>query len=163
MFRVQFNEQPIIDRLQAAERRLDDPTPMYQEIGEYVVNATKQRFVIGEAPDGSKWAPKSQTTIDRYRAAGDGGRTKPLIGPSRRLSTEIHYFVSRAGVEVGSSLEYSGAMQSGAAKGAFGADRHGRPVPWGNIPARVWLGLSDRDNREIVDIADDYIGEALGG
>jgi len=163
MFRTVFNGQPIVQALRAAQGQLVEMTPIYEDIGEYLIEATKNRFRTGTAPDGSAWAPKSPVTIERYRRAGDGNLARPLIGPSRRLGNEIVKFVDRIGVEVGSNLAYAGAMQEGAAKGQFGADRHGRPIPWGNIPARVWLGLSEADERNILDIVDEHLGTAIGG
>ena len=48
-------------------------------------------------------------------------------------------------------------MQEGAAKGAFGSDSRGNPLPWGNIPARRWLDLSDEEELEIVAIAEEHL------
>lgn len=162
MIRLQFNHEPVFRALSAAHDRLADLTPVYHEIGEHMVRSTKQRFGRSEAPDGTRWQPKKPSTIERYKARGDGNRPDPLIGPSGRLGREINSFVSRDGVEIGSALEYSAVMQHGAGKGAFGADRAGRPIPWGDIPARVWLGLSADDERDILDIVDEHVGEALG-
>jgi len=89
---------------------------------------------------------------------------KTLIGPRpQRLSREALRAASRSGAVIGSALIYSRVMQEGAAKGAFGTDRRGRPVPWGRIPARVWLGVSAADETAIVEIADEYVDRALGG
>lgn len=155
------------DRAQAAIRQaitlMADMTPIYRDVGEYMVEATRKRFVKGEAPDGSKWAAKSQATLERYKKLGYGTFRKPLIGPSRRLSREISTLADKRGVVIGSSLIYSGVMQFGAAKGAFGNDSRGRPVPWGRIPARVWLGVSSTDETAIIEIAEEHLGKALGG
>lgn len=161
MFRIIFNGTPIVEALRSAQERLADMTPVHQDIGEYMIEATKGRFRAGIAPDGSSWAPKRPATIERYRRLGDGNLTKPLVGPSRRLSNEIVMSADRSAVEIGSNLEYSGVMQEGAAKGQFGVDRHGRPIPWGNIPARVWLGISDVDERNILDIVDEHLEPML--
>lgn len=162
MFRTVFNGQPIVQALRAAQGQLVEMMPVYEGIGEYLIDSTKSRFRLGVDPDGHAWAPKSPVTIERYRRAGDGTLTKPLLGPSRRLSNEIVKYVDRIGVEVGSNLDYSGVMQAGATKGAFGTDRHGRPLPWGNIPARVWLGISEQDERNILDIVDEHLETAFG-
>lgn len=162
MFRVEFKHEEISAQLREAARRLDDLTPLHEDIGEYMVEATKERFRKGVDPDGNPWVPKRPATLARYLARGDGNRPDPLIGPSKRLSTEIHRLASRDEVEVGSALEYSGVMQGGARKGAFGSDSRGKPLPWGDIPARVWLGLSDEDERNILDIADEYLAEGFG-
>ncbi|MES2987671.1 MAG: phage virion morphogenesis protein [Pseudomonadota bacterium] len=161
MFRTVFNGAAIVSSLRDAQARLSNMTPVYEDIGELLIDRTKSRFRTGTAPDGSAWAPKRPATLERYRRAGDGLLPHPLIGPSKRLGNEIAKLANADGVEVGSNLEYSGVMQGGAAKGAFGADGRGRPIPWGNIPARVWLGISDQDERDILDIVDEHLQGAL--
>lgn len=161
MLRIVFNGSSVTQSLRDAQARLDNMEPAFRDIGEQLVESHKRRFQEGVAPDGSAWAPKSEATIERYRRAGHGGRTRPLIGPSGRLSSEIAYYANAAGAEVGSSLIYSAVMQEGAGRGAFGADARGRPIPWGDIPARVWLGLSDQDERDILDIVDEHLERAF--
>ena len=162
-FNVQFNAGETRAALQRAIAAMEDATPLFEDIGEYMVDATRQRFIQGVGPDGKAWAPKKQSTLDRYRARGYGGqsltRTLYLIG---RLRREIQRIVGRDSVVIGSSLIYAGVMQSGAAKGAFGSDSRGRPIPWGNIPARPWLGISTDDAKAIIEIADDFLAQQLG-
>ncbi len=157
MFNVQFNAGESREALRQALAQLEDMTPLYTDIGEYMVQATRERFQKGVAPSGVAWAPKRQSTLDRYKRLGYGALTRPLIGPGRALSRQIQRNVSRNAVEIGSSLIYAGVMQDGAAKGAFGADRRGRPIPWGRIPARTWLGISAEDEREIVAIVEEHL------
>jgi phage gpG-like protein len=162
MIRIVFNPEPLIAKLGEASRRLGDLKPLHEEIGDFMVEKTQQRFVTSTAPNGTKWRPKSPATIARYKARGDGSRPKPLIGPSGRLGKEITRSATPDQVEIGSALEYSAVMQGGAARGAFGTDARGRPLPWGDIPARVFLGISDSDERGILDIVDEYLVEAIG-
>jgi len=157
MFRVQFNAGRTREAIREAVRLLEDMTPVFTDIGEYMVEATRQRFVRGVGPDGKPWAPKRPATLERYRRLGYGSLGRPLIGPARALSRQIQRIASRDGVVIGSSLIYSGVMQDGAAKGAFGTDSRGRPIPWGNIPARVWLGISRDDEAAILDIVDEHL------
>jgi len=86
---------------------------------------------------------------------------KPLIGGGGRLSQEVQgaYYADHA--KIGSALIYSRVMQEGAMKGTFGADRRGRLLPWGRIPARVWLGISKVDETAIIDIVDEHIAAKL--
>ncbi|QNG47416.1 phage virion morphogenesis protein [Sphingobium yanoikuyae] len=161
MIKVEFKYQQVAQALGEVSRRLGDMTPIHQDIGEYVVGATKDRFKKGTAPDGTAWTPKKQATIDRYKDRGDGDRPDPLIGPSKRLSSEIAHYADAQGVEIGSSLEYSAVMQDGAKQGAFGKSPRGGPIPWGDIPARPWLGLSEEDEANIIDIADEHLEQAF--
>lgn len=183
MFRIDFNAGAVFAQLDRARAAMDDMTPAYQDIGEYMVKATRERFVTGTVPDGTRWRQKSPTTLAEYIARGDGkarqalldkkgkpikasaikrylkrgGGDRPLIGPSGRLGKEILTVATGDAAEIGSSLEYSGVMQFGAKKGAFGPH-----TPWGDIPARVFLGISDEDERQIVNIVDRHLGEAFG-
>ena len=62
---------------------------------------------------------------------------------------------------VGSPLIYAGVHQFGAKKGAFGTTSKGSPIPWGDIAARPFLGVSNDDEREIVDIILDHLTDSI--
>ncbi|WP_102226913.1 phage virion morphogenesis protein [Acidimangrovimonas sediminis] len=151
---VELNDADLIKALERAARAVTDMTPLMQEIGEMLVESTKARFPEGVSPEGTPWAPKSQSTIDTYRRREAKGKNasldfRPLFGPSRMLSSQIHYEAGPNQVEWGSNRIYAAVMQLGAAKGAFGSDAKGHPMPWGDIPAREFLGLSDTDRTNI--------------
>lgn len=163
MITVEIDDRKVLDALAKLARRGTDMTPVMQDIGEYLVESTKRRFVTSRAPDGSRWAENSDTTLLNYLGAfkgsfrKDGGLTqkgakrlgakKPLVGETGRLSSEIHHRASRTAVEVGSSLVYSGTQQFGARHGQYG-----NGIPWGDIPPRPFLGLSSEDERHVLDI-----------
>ena len=157
MFDYELNGEAARKALREAAARLDDMPPVYNEIGEYLLEQRRARFRSGTDPEGKPWTPKRQSTMDRYKRLGYGTLNRPLIGPSKALSRQIQRIVSRDGVVIGSSLAYARTMQEGAAKGAFGSDARGNPLPWGNIPARRWLDLSDEEELEIVAIADEHL------
>lgn len=151
---------PALERVWAA---LENPLPLMQDLGEYFVKSTTDRFPTGRAPDGSVWAPKSPVTIARQ-----GGRrtnrldTRPLFGPSGALSSTISYEAFPDRVEWGSPMIYAGVQQFGAAQGAFGRSSRNGPIPWGDIPARPFLGISAEDEVQVLDIIGDYLSEAAG-
>ncbi|MEL7113988.1 MAG: phage virion morphogenesis protein [Pseudomonadota bacterium] len=150
MIRTTISQDEIETGLARLGQEFDDMTELMQDLGEVLQDATQERFTQGTAPDGTPWAPKSQATIDGYRRGEGRGRNapvdfRPLFGPSKRLSSEIHYVASPQSVEVGSSLIYSAVQQLGASKGAFGTASNGSQIPWGDIPARPFLGISDED------------------
>ena len=150
--------------------------PVMLQIGEYLTDATKQRFQTGVAPDGKRWAPNAMSTILNYLSKfsgnyGKDGRLnakganrvmgkRPLIGESRSLSRTINYRTLGNAVEVGSPMEYAPVQQFGAKKGAFGVTRRGSPIPWADIPARPFLGVSREDWIEIENILEDYLVDA---
>ena len=137
---------------------LTNPEPALRSIGEELQRATQERFDPGQkrAPDGTPWARNSPVTIARK------GRDNPLSQGGYLQGTIRHQLVGRAGVEVGTNLIYGAVQQFGAQKGAFGRTRRGAPIPWGNIPARPYLGLSADDETEVVRILRDYLERQTG-
>jgi phage gpG-like protein len=104
---------------------------------------------------------------------------KPLIGESKALSTTITYQVVADGVIIGSPKIYAATQQFGAAMGAFGryyqlfrlkydkkdfrrhaGSKKGHPIPWGNIPPRPFLGVSEEDKGHILAILRDALEAA---
>lgn len=161
MVKVEIKEDEITGALARLSAFLSDLTPAMQDIGDILVDSTKQRFIRGVSPDGARWAPKSQTTLDRY-----GARTsnridvRPLFGPSGALSSQIFYEVTPDSVSWGSPMVYAATQQFGAAKGAFGRTSRNGPIPWGNIPARPFLGISPEDRANILDSLADWVARA---
>jgi phage gpG-like protein len=152
---------PALQRIDAA---MGNPLSLFQDLGEYLVKSSTDRFPTGRAPDGSVWAPKSPVTIARQ-----GGRrtnrldTRPLFGPSGALSSTIAYEAFADRVEWGSPMIYAAVQQFGAGKGAFGQTSRGGPIPWGNIPARPFLGISAEDEPLMLDIVSEWIETAARG
>lgn len=133
---------------------LQHPRPALDDIGEYLITSTKQRFIKGESPDGEKWAPNSPVTLARKKD------TRPLFGETKRLISEMIKFVSDADLEVGSNLVYAATQHFGASAGEFRLG-DGAPVPWGDIPARPFLGLSVDDAQAVLDILQEHIDTAI--
>lgn len=162
--------------LSRLERAGLNPRPVLLAIGERLAESTTERFQTGRAPDGARWAPNAMSTLQSYLSrfassySKDGslsskgvGRVmgkKPLIGESRSLSTTINYRAAGDNaVEIGSPMEYAAVQQFGAKKGSFGTTRRGAPIPWGDIPARPFLGVSNEDWVEIEQMVEDYLAD----
>ena len=92
------------------------------------------RFQTGTAPDGTPWAPKSSTTITAYEARKEPVSLKPLIGPTKSLSSVTNFATASGAdwVRISSRAVQSAVMQFGAPQGAFGAfmgiDERGRAM-----------------------------------
>ncbi len=161
---ISLDVSSALAKLQATAAKMGNLSGVHQAIGEQLVDSTKQRFASSTAPDGSTWQALSLTTLERYVATfgkshfGASGRLnksganrvmsrKPLVGESKSLSTQIHYEVSTDGnaLTVGSPMVYAAVQQFGQKKGASGTSKRGSPIPWGDIPARPFLGLSRAD------------------
>lgn len=130
------------------------PEAAMRRIGEQLVVSTKRRFNIEMSPRDGKWARNSLVTIARK------GHSKPLKGKTNALRDSIRYELQGSGkaVSVGSPLVYAAVQQFGARKGQFGTMRNGAPIPWGDIPARPFLGRSDADQQMIFDEIRRHLG-----
>lgn len=177
MITFEISDQKVRQALSSLVESAENPRPLFEQIGELLVDSTKQRFVTSTAPDGSRWAENSDTTllgyINQYKGSRrkDGGLTqkgakrlggkKPLIGETGSLATMIVYQVTGSVLIVGSPMEYAGAQQFGMKKGYAGATKRGSPIPWGDIPAREFLGLSDRDEIMILELSSDFLDRSF--
>ena len=144
-----------------------------------MAESAKRRFSSTTAPDGTAWAPNSALTLARYssmfarkkdgeltkRSAAKLAGKKPGTGETRALGTTINYQVQGGdAVGIGSPMVYAGTFHYGAKSGEFGfgmyATRNGSfPLPWGDIPARAFLGASEDDKANIVELVRSYLLE----
>ena len=172
---IQINDHVAIAGLNALIARGSDISPLMSMLGEKLADSTMDRFATSTAPDGSPWAPNAHQAIlqalnrnkgsfsKRTGALTEKGKTiaagkKPLIGETKALSTTIHYqLLGRDTVVIGSSMEYAATQQFGAKQGAFGKSKRGGPIPWGDIPARPFLGISAQDERTITSVINEYL------
>jgi phage virion morphogenesis protein len=133
----------------AIDRVIDhmaDLTPAMQDIGEYMLGATRDRFDTETAPDGSKWAALSP----RYaaRKARMRNALKGILTRRGTLRDTIRYKASRSDVVIGSDRPYAAIHQLGGQAG------RGKRA---TIPARPFLGISADDQAEIIKILGDYL------
>lgn len=171
MITIELNDEALQEGLARLTGLMSDLSPVMKDLGELLMLSTKERFPQGVAPDGTPWAPKAAATIERYLSRGDRADSRPLFGPSGALAEEIFYDAGPDQVEIGSNRIYAAVMQFGAAKGAFGpyagVDKKGRrysgTAPWGNIPARPFLGLSDEDEVNLVATVEEWLARVAGG
>lgn len=159
---IDYDDRELLAGLGRLQVLMADLTPVMQDLGEFLTGSTKDRFSAGTAPDGTPWAPKSPVTLEAYRRRGDRTDPRPLFGPSGALSSTIFARPGPLSVEWGSAQIYAGVMQEGAAQGTFGRTARGAPIPWGDIPARPFLGISDDDEAALIAIVEEWLARAAG-
>lgn len=167
MINVKFDDRQVKDALGKLVARGKNLRPAFKEIGEDMKESTKQRFSTATAPDGTPWAPNSPVTLENYLGAFKGSHKKdgslskagtarsaakkPLTGETKALQTTIGYQLEGdSGVSIGSPQIYAAMQQFGGTKAQF-------PNLWGNIPARPFLGVSDSDRENILEIVGSYL------
>ncbi|PIP98543.1 MAG: phage virion morphogenesis protein [Shewanella sp. CG18_big_fil_WC_8_21_14_2_50_42_11] len=127
-------------------------------IGETLTNNTRERLENGVDVDGRHFAPLSPVTLARKKK----NRDKVLM-ESGDLHRELAYQLVHGGtsLEFGSDRKYAAVHQFGAKQGAFGRSNRNGPLPWGNIPARPFIGISTQDHEEILDNLSVFIENQL--
>lgn len=139
--RIELNQndlKTIQSRLNTLSHLTDNLRPGLNEIGDYLVSETTQRFRDSKSPQGENWK-----NVKR------GG--KPLVDHGH-LRDSIHYQATNDSVEIGSNLVYAAIHQLGGQAG------RGRKV---TIAARPFLGVNLADEREIGDILVKHISRQL--
>ena len=145
----------VLARLAAMRRAGTDLSPAMRAIGDHLVRSTRARFHTQTAPDGSRWPPLRPATLARKTRNRDKILTER--GQLRKL---VQSHAGANHVDVGAAPIYAGTHQFGAAQGLFGSTSTGSPIPWGDIPARPYLGLSPDDEQSIADVLLDFIDAA---
>lgn len=153
MTKIQVEDAEVRAALQKLQGYLSDFTPVFHIIGEQLEHETEERIDQGVTPEGTAFSPKAQATLDAYEARGQTVSVKPLFGPNvDGLPFRRSFFrqVSPSELEIGTNKVQAKVLQFGAAKGAFGTASNGSSIPWGRIPARPYLGISEQDRQNIV-------------
>lgn len=165
----------IIRIFTALSDRMRDMTPVYDEIGEIMIESVQTNFEQGGRPN--KWK-------ESKRAREQGGRTLIDKGGSGGLLGSIHRVPSNSKVIIAAGKVYAATMHFGAQKGEFGTvmarvGAHNRMsvngreyrvaahtrrqlVPWGNIPARPFMMIQTEDIEEINKAVINYLTD-FGG
>lgn len=142
----------LLDRLRGLEEA--DIAGAMAAVGEAIRTSVLERFSREKDPEGRPWKKS-------IRAQRDGGKT---LSVSRDLATSIHIESSAKGVEVGTNKEYAAIHQFGGtirAKGS-GLLRFQIGDQWISkksikMPARPYLGINEKDMREITHIIEDAV------
>jgi len=123
-----------------------------------LVDAVAENFDSGgrdESGATGVWPDLQQTTKNRRKLNGDDKYQILVVTGGLRDSAQGFHDRDSAGV--GTSKIYATTMHYGAEKGSFGNDKHGRPIPWGDIPARLFMLITDSERSEIIDLLKNYL------
>ena len=165
---VSIQDEQVRVFIEELAERFGDLTPLMRNIGEIIRERAMQSFASSASPEGEPWKPS-------FRALRQGGKT--LIDTAI-LRNSINVRPGPTSVEIGSPIEYAGTHQFGAKRGSFGTvsaivrehlrkskkgtkysvRKHTRQValPWGDIPARPFLGIAPEDWNDIHDAIFEY-------
>ncbi|MDO0944649.1 phage virion morphogenesis protein [Chromohalobacter israelensis] len=146
---ITIDDDQVLQALNRLQQRTTRLRPAFKAIGEAMVASTHDRFQDKEAPDGTPWAPLSEATAARK------GHDRILEGESGQLARQISYEATDDALEWGSPMVYATMMH-------FGGDQADFPHLWGDIPGRPFLGVSQDDQEEILDVLSGYLRGDFG-
>jgi phage virion morphogenesis protein len=135
---IHIDDRQVRDGLAQLQARLSDLSPVFQDIGEALLNSTRERFHHQTAPDGSSWAALSPDYQARKKK-----NANLILTLNGYLRGTLNYQASKQELRVGTPLIYGATHQ------------FGRPEK--NIPARPFLGLSADDRTMIQDALQEWL------
>lgn len=136
-----------------------DKFALLDQIGITLSENARLRFGDQVSPDGTPWKPS-------FRAIAQGGET--LRDTGVLMASITHQLLSADAVEYGTNVPYATALHYGAEIKATNAPYLRFKIPGGGwarkksvtLPAREFLGLSNEDEEQVVDIIDHFLRAA---
>jgi len=126
----------------------DELQLMLDDIGFHLVNSTRDRRERQVSPDGTPFEPLNPEYARKKRQTHPG-RTI-LERDEHMIFDQFSHQVVGDELFVGTNAIY-GAMHQ------FGGRGNIPGVGWRHIPARPWLGLSEQDRTDVLDIAREHV------
>lgn len=139
-----------------------DKVGINNAIAEALRSGTIERFESEKSPEGAAWSKS-------IRASSKGGLTLTMSGA---LKGSINARATAEGAEVGTNLIYAATHQFGASGRTIRAknkpfltfEYQGRTIRRKqvtvNIPARPFIGVSDKDRQEIRSLVEEALAQA---
>lgn len=173
MIELEINDAQVSQAFASLQLALTDMTQPMDEIGQTMVLSTKTRMQQGVSPDGTPFAPRSAVTLARYAAEGKKYGPHPLW-LTRTMQQNVHHAATPDSVSWGSNAIQAAVMHLGAEQGEFGAaigrtrpsekrpksQDYFSPIPWGRIPPRPFVGISDQDRNDVTEIVGEWLTSA---
>lgn len=165
--------------------RATHPGRLMSTIAAYLLASTQRRFETESGPDGSRWKPLSRRTQNRLVVRGRKRGAINILRVTTALYRSISERSDELSAEVGTNLVYAAVHQLGGEIQQFARSQRttlkkvrggrqrfvkagakggvARNITIGEhtitIPARPYLGFSNEDVREILQIGQDYLEE----
>ena len=165
---IKYDDRQVRAALNRLLRAGNDLTPVMRAIAGHLEADVEQAFARQTAPDGTAWAKLKPSTVARRKKKGKGAT--PILEQSGNLLRSITSDYDATSAIVGTNLVYAATHQFGAKKGEFDPlaqlsaapgirSLRRAPIPWGDIPARPFLGVSDADRANILDTINRHLAE----
>lgn len=155
----EFKDARVRAALGAFLQLAQNPEPIMRGIATIGESSTRERFVTETGPDGARWKPS-------LRAQLTGGKTLTMDGhlgdsvSSRNDARSAEWGVNRI---YGAVHQFGGTIRAKTAKGLRFRSARGDFITKMSvtIPARPYLGVSQGDEADILDLIATKIGGTL--
>ena len=152
---ISMNYQAVQKTLNDLLKRVENTEPAMQEIAGVLADASERAFRDEADPEtGALWDPLSAVTI-ALRPQRQGGK---ILQASGIMAASIVTDYGDDFAAIGTNHPAAPTHFFGARQGEYGRTSRGGPIPWGDIPARPFLGIGPTDEEDILDIASRYLG-----
>lgn len=139
---LDHNMSPLASHLNAVYQQLNgNLTPLMQIIGAYEENSTRERFQTKQGPDDIDWGTLMSSTIAAKKNRGG------ILVDYGDLMRSITYHASTSSVAIGTPEEYGKYHQEGTQY----------------MTARKFLGLSDDDETNLLELTNEYLAGVVYG
>lgn len=149
--KIEIDNAEVSRRLAQLIERNADLAPLMRNVAEFLRDKVEENFAQEGRP---KWAPLRPSTVKQRGNAG------PILQRSGQLAGSIAIEYDATSAAAGTNKIYGATHQYGAKKGAFSSKAGKRGgtinIPWGDIPAREFLALTESDQGELIELAVDY-------
>lgn len=168
--RIEIDDEQALRALQRAAAAGRDLSPLMRDIAGVIEDAIDRAFQTQSDPEtGEPWAPLAESTKKKR----SGSEPFAILQDSSSLVQSVGSDFDATSAEAGVAEIYGVTHQFGADKGEFGTAQGAYtfdgesvrprdiPIPWGDIPARRFLGLGDDDQIEILDFVSVYFSDSI--
>jgi phage virion morphogenesis protein len=136
MIKLEIDDRDVRERLAKLIDANRSLAPLMRSIAGFAHDRAEENFSQEGRP---KWEPLSPVTVEKR------GSAHPILQRTGSLASSISIESDEASATVGTNKVYGPTLQFGARKGEFGKTARGAPIPWGDIPARPFLALTEGD------------------
>lgn len=151
---ITFNYQQVQRTLDNLIKRVENTGPVMREVADVLADASERAFRDEADPvTGALWDPLSAVTI-ALRPQRAGGQ---ILQDSGIMAASIVTDYGENFAAIGTNHPAAPTHFFGARQGQYGKTSRGGPIPWGDIPARRFMGVGPTDEEDILDIASRHL------
>lgn len=113
MLTITVDDSAFRAHMQELQKRVENPTPVFNDIGNRMENAVRQRFATRTDPSGAPWKPWAASTHKSYPFPGKPAAKKYGPGHARLLDRHgdmlgsLSYQASSTSVTIGLAQSYA--------------------------------------------------------